>query len=632
MGRTQHNRSMRTRRWLALWAPIFLVACGGNGCTSCTVQGKAPVTPNTLVLPETLKLRVTQHGFDVVSQQIKPLMLAVLGQNQNGQAVMDISQLLGPIALNLNGGLGLFKSSASLRNLVLTLDVKGMQLSLVDPSDPAKLRLTLDHAQIGVVHGVVAGDASFAGIDSNAACQVKNGVHVGQADAHLATLSTTLDLALGVDGNGQLAVTAQLVSVELHDLGFGLDKDCALPECTDQVLLEDPCLECNLCLAGNLAGDAAQTLTAVLQPVLGQVLVVLGNAIGKQLALKALNGKPLDIELPLDVASVATKLGPLGAMLGPAETIYLRGKPSPHAFTVHDQGLDATLDGALYAPANPCVIDAGDDATTVFAKLPQTPPPAMPLTMLQPVPGAAGVSKTVDVGLLLSRSVVEEGLWSMLRSGLFCAGIDSRQLWSLSAGKLVLSADAVDLFLPGVRQLAGLPGDHAPAPVRVSILPSANPNDAPRTQLQHLATGGVRLRAQLRRMAIGLEVAVQGRWLTVLEARADVDVTASLSTPPGKLAIAVEHVELSGLVVDANSLFPHAHVAEIVPAVVQAAVALLLAQPLELGLDAAGLVTQTLGLPLQAEIVGLDALGDSASQSGEDWLVLGIGLQPGAKP
>jgi hypothetical protein len=632
MIRMHDQTGMRARRWLVLWAPIFLVACGGNGCTSCSVQTKAPVTPNALVLPETLKLRITQHGFDVVSQEIKPLMLAVLGQNQNGQAVLDISQLLGPIALNLNGGLGLFKSSASLRQLVLTLDVNAMQLTLVDPSDPAKLRLTLDHAQIGVVSGVIAGDASFAGINSNAACQVKNGIDFGKPNAHLATLSTTLDLVLGVDANGQLKADAKLISVDLHDLGFGLDKDCNLPECTDQVLLEDPCLECNLCLAGNLAGDAAQSLTALLEPVLGQVLVVLGNAIGKQLVLKMLNGKPLDIELPLDVAQLSGKLGPLGAMLGPAETIYLRGKPSPHAFTVHDQGLDATLDGALYAPANPCVIDAGEDATTVFAQLVQTPPPALPLTMLQPVPGAAGVSKTVDVGLLLSRSVVEEGLWSLLRSGLFCAGIDSRQLWSLSAGKLVLSADAVDLFMPGVRQLAGLPADHAPAPVRISILPSANPNDAPRTQLQHLGTGGVRLHAQLRRMAIGLEVAVRGRWLTVLEARADVDVTARVSTPAGKLAIAVEHVDLTALQVDADSLFPHARVAEIIPAVVHAAVGVLLAQPLEFDLDAAGLITQALGLPLQAELIGLDALGDSASQSGEDWLALGLGLKAGVKP
>jgi hypothetical protein len=252
--------------------------------------------------------------------------------------------------------------------------------------------------------------------------------------------------------------------------------------------------------------------------------------------------------------------------------------------------------------------------------------------MLQPVPGGAGVSKTVDVGLMLSRSVVEEGLWSLLRSGLFCAGIDSRQLWSLSQGKLVLSADAVDLFLPGVRQLAGLPQDHPPAPVRISILPSANPNDAPRTDLQHLATGGVRLHAQLRRMALGLEVEVLGRWLTVLEARADVDVTATMSTPAGKLAIGVEHVALLNLVVEEESLFPHAHVADIVPAVVQAAVSLLLSKPLVLDLDAATLVTQTLGLPLQAEIIGLDAVGDSTSQSGEDWLILGLGIQAGAKP
>lgn len=620
-----HFARLRLGRWLLLWSPILAFACGGNGCTSCSVQGKTPVTPNALVLPETLKLRISQHGFDVIAAEIRPLMFSVLGKNQNGQAQLDIGKLLGPVALNLSGGLGLFKGSASVRDLVLTLDVAGLGLTLVDPSDPAKLRLTLDHAQVGVVSGVVAGEASFAGIDSNAACRLRNGIHVGQADAHLATLSTTLDLALGVDAAGQLAVQAQLVAVTLHDLGFGLDKDCALAECTDQALLEDPCLECNLCLAGNLAGDAAQTLTQVLEPILGQVLVALGNAIGTKLVLQALNGKPLDLELPLDVGQLTPKMGALAALLGPAGTIYLRGKPSPHAFVVHDQGLDATLAGALYAPADPCVIDAGEDATTVFATLPQTPPPPVPIAMLQQGASGPGPARTLDLGVLLGRNVVEEGLWSLLRSGLFCAGIDARQLWTLSGGKLLLSADALDLLLPGVRQLGG-----ARAPIRLAILPSANPNDAPRTRLQHLASGGVRLDAALRKMAIGLQVAVRGRWLTVLEARADVAVTASLSAPPGKLAIRVEHVALGALTVPEESLFPHAAAGKVLPAVVDAAVPLLLAAPLELDLDVAGMVTTALGLPLTADIIGLDALGDTGS--GQDWLLLGLGLSAGAKP
>lgn len=602
----------RFRRWLAFWSPIFLLACGGNSCTSCSIQQQTPKTPSALVLPETLKLRVTQHGFDVIAQEIRPLMLNLLGQNANGQAILDVQKLLGPLALNLNGGLGLFKSTASVRDLVLTLDLQGLQLTLVDPSHPARLRLTLDHAQIGVISGIIAGEANFAGIDSNAACMLKNGVNVGKKDPHLATLSTTLDLELGIDAAGNLAVKTQLIAVTLHDLGFGLDKNCGLPECADQVLAEDPCLECGLCTAGNLAGNAAQLLTQVLEPVLGQLLVTLGNAVGVQLVQKALNGKPLDLELPLDVATLEPKLGPLAALLGPPPVLYLRGKPAADGLTVHDQGLDVLLSGALFAEANPCVLDPGQDATTVFAQLPLSPPPGMPLTIQQ---------KTVDLGLMLSQNVVEEGLWSVLRSGLLCANVDARALWTLSDGKLLLSAEVLDLLLPGVKHLSA-----AKAPLRLGVLPSANPNQAPRVQLETLADG-LRLHLALRNFGLSVEVETRGRWLTLLEVRADLQVTARVRVPAGKLALAIEAVTLENLNVLEQSLFAHAQVAEIVPALVNAALPILLQKPLELEVDAASLVTQALGVPLQAELLGLEALGAKS-----DWLLLGVGLQAGKAP
>lgn len=610
-------------RWLAFCLPFVLMACGGQGCSGCSVQVPQKQTPASLVLPAALQVRLTQHGFDVIAARIVQLMKLVLGTNADGVAVIDPNKLLGMKELSFSGGLGLFQGKAAVRDLVLTLDLKALQVTLVENSSPARIRIGIDHAQLGVQQGVVVGAADFAGIKSDAGCHLKNGLDVGKSTAHLATLSAQIDMVLDVDAKGALQVKVAIDKPVLHDIGFQLGKDCQLPECSDKVLFEDPCLECSLCDTGKLASDAVAALKGVLEPVLGDILKLMGNLVAEQLLAKTLNGKPLDVELPLDLHALVQSASPqLAALLGPSGPFFLRGRPAPQAFQVHQQGLDTRLDAAVFAHAHPCVAQAGADDTPVFAKLPQGTGPAIPQQMNVVAKDGTTTPTTVDLAVQLGHGLIEEAVWSAQRSGLLCLGVDSRTLWQASGGQLLLSAAAVDLLLPGVRQLAS-----GNAAIRVETMPSALPEHVPMVQVSAAVGEGVTLHTKIREFEVRLAVQTRGRWLTVLELRADLDVQLGLRIVAGALELAVQTVTPGAVKVTEDSLLPHADIGVVVPAATQMAVALLLAQPLQFDLDVQAMLAQTLALPLKAQVVGLQALGPQG-----DWLVLGVNLQDGGKP
>ncbi len=602
------------RRWLACLLPALLVACGGQSCTSCSGPLAPPKTPAALLLPAAAQLRVTQHGVDTVAKNLVALLQALGGAGAGGVAVLDVKKLLGPQPLQFSGGLGIFQGKASLRDLVLTLDLQALQIQLVEGSQPARIRVAFDHAQVGVVQGILAGQAAVAGITSDAACHLHNGL----GGTHLATMSGQLDLVLGVDSQGKLAVQAEVQQPQLHEVGFSLSKDCGLPECTDKVLVEPACLECELCATGKLASDATAALKNLLGPLLDQLLELLGNLLIQQVLVKDLNGKPLDIEVPLDLRGlllqVAPPLGELAAV--PGSPLLLRGRPSPQAFSVQQGALQARLDAAVFAAAHPCVAAAGSDATPWFAQQPQGPPPPLPATMTKLSADGQPEQRPVDIGVLLSKGVLEEAVWATLRSGLLCARVDSRTLYALSGGQLLVTAAALDLAMPGAARLAG-----AMAPLRVALHPSARPDDAPRVGLAEEGTATA-LTLRLRDLGVGIEARVRGRWLTLAELRADVEAKVALQVTGKAITVQVQQVAVPQVQLVGEPLAPAANWPALVPAVTQLALTLLLAQPLQVDVDVQAALQQVLTLPFQAELVGLR----SAGQGG--WLQIGIGLDP----
>jgi len=606
------------RRWLAFLLPFALMACGGQGCTGCSTPGPPKLVPANLLLPAATQVRLTQHGFDVIAKNILALLkIALGGGGGKGAAVLDVAKLLGPKALTFSGGLGLFQGKASARDLVLTLDLKKLQIDLVEGSSPARIRISIDHGQLGIIKGIVAGEASFAGIASDAACHLQNGVGVGGATPHLATVSATLDLVLGVDGAGKLQIQTVIDKPVLHDVGFALAKDCGLAECTDKLLLEPACIECEVCVTGKLASDAVAALKTLLEPILGDILKVVGNVVVQQVLASQLNGKPLDIEVPVDVRALVQAASPqLGAVLGPAGTLQVRGRPSPQAFRVLQGALETRLDAGLWAKADPCVAVAGVDAPAVFQGLPQGPAPPIPQQMNQVAVGGATQARTVDLALLIGRNLIEEAVWSASRSGLLCAAVESRQLYQLSGGQLVLSAGVLDLLLPGARELSG-----ATAPVRIATMPSADPAHVPAVTLAD-DPSGTQIRVKIKDFGVRMELFVRGRWLTVLEAKASLGLRLDVQVIGGKLVVRVADVSVADVAIADGGLFPHADVAGLAPGVVQIAVGLLFAQPLQFDLDVAAVLGQALALPLSSEVIGIRTGGPAA-----DWLMLGVTLE-----
>lgn len=606
------RRPHALRRWLAWLLPGLLVACGGQSCTSCSGPQPVVQTPDELLLPTATHVRVTQHGFDVVAQNLVSLLKALLGAGPNGVAVLDVAQLLGPQPLQFSGGLGIFQGKATLRDLILTLDLQALKIQLVEGSQPARIRVAFDHAKIGIVQGVVAGQTSVAGITSDAACHVHNGL----GGTHLATMSGQLDLVLGVDAQGKLAVKAEVQQPMLHEVGFSLSKDCGLSECSDKVLLEPACLECELCATGKLASDATSALKNLLGPLLDQALELLGNLLIQQVLSKNLNGKPLDLELPLDLRGLLQQAAPpLAAISGePAGTLRLRGRPSPQAFRVVQGALEARLDAGVFAKSHPCVSATGSDTATWFAQLPRVPAPALPLSMVKVAANGQVTNQAVDVGVLLATPVIEEAVWATLRSGLLCAQVDSAQLHALSGGQLLLTAGTLDLAMPGAAQLAG-----SMAALRIAVHPSARPQDGPRVLLSDEVTATA-LTLQLPDFTMAIEAQVRGRWLTLAELQTDVKAVASIGVAGDKLQLEVRNVSVSQLTVVGEALAPAANWQALVPAVTQLALSLLLAQPLQFDVDLQQAIQQVLALPLQAELIGVRASG------GGDWLLVGIGL------
>ncbi|MBM4342450.1 MAG: hypothetical protein FJ100_03615 [Deltaproteobacteria bacterium] len=606
-----------------LLGTLLSVGCGGQSCTGCGSSPPKPKTPVEQVTPAVLQARLTQHGFDLVAANLVQLLQAVFGGSGN-VAILDVAKLLGPQPLQFSGGLGLFNGKAGARDLVLTFDVKAAEITLVEGSSPARVRIAFDHARIGVEKGVIFGAASVAGFDSDAACHLKNGLGAGTSMPHLATFSGALDLVLGVDVAGKLQVAVQVSKPVLHDVGFALGKDCALQECTDQFLLESPCLECELCATGQLASDAAAAAKDLLGPILTQLLQLAGNLIIQQLLAGTVNGKPLDVEVPVDLHAMVAGASPeLAAMLGqPAGPLLLRTRPSPQAFTVQDKALLARLDAAVFATASPCAVQPGQDATTVFANLPQGAPPVLPASVPVWTPTGQTLAKAVDVGVLMGPRAVQQAGWSLLRGGLLCIAVDSAALYGVSGGKVLLTAGALDLALPGLGQLA-----RAGAPVRITVRPDARPEGAPYLDLQQEATETA-VTLHLRRLGVAVEAFVHGRWLTVVELQVDAEVVAALRVQGPEIALQVRSLAVPQVEVVGDPIAPGANWHQLAPAVAQIAVSLLFSQPLAFEVDVQALLAKLVNLPVSADLLSVQAVGGDPP-----WLLVAIGLdQAGGKP
>jgi hypothetical protein len=574
---------------------------GGSGCLRVT-QGDYTF-PIKRVVDASVVARLTASGIDFLTARVRSLVLAFFDADAEGRAIIPLGSLgLGDISTSL----GPFE--AEVRDLVLTLDLSRLDVRLVPGSNPARLEVYVEDAEVGLADGTVVGAVDSAFFTGDAACGLGNG-----ANGRVARLTMRLLLELATDPRGALAVKVLPSSFDLQDISLALETDCNLPECLDGLSPGDDgeCLECEtICPVGDLASGLASRLQSAFDRLLDDLLDLLADDLANLVLDGFLNGRPLAVEGELDIAAL---LGPLLSWMDSARPLGLLMKPAGTAFQIAGAGpslgLDVTLDAGLDATVHPCVTQLAADRT--FTAAPRPMLDGLAQTAVGPVP--------YDVGVALSEAIVNEAVFALWKSGALCIRAASRDLAALTEGGLVIDASTLDLLLPGIASLAG-----PDAPIRISVLPALDRGP------DYVAFGdGVsapHVGVSLIGASVSVEAMVGEAWLTLLRFEADLGLGFDLQPRvDGRLELRLANVDLKNLGLPDNELFGAARLEVIAPFVVELALGFLAARPLtfDLGLDGLG---ASLGVPLTPTIVAIGPAGAG------DWLGIYIQLADAALP
>ncbi len=593
----------------ALWAACDLGAPdgGGQGCVRVH-QGQGYQFPLKRVLQGALSVVVTQDGVDFLTERIRDLVLAFFDADESGHAVVPLDTLgLGDLSTELGPLKG------NVRDLVVTLDLASLSVELVPGTQPARLRISVQDAVVGLASGTVAGEVNALGFKGDLACGLGNG-KLG----HVAVLSFDLELALGTTDDGVLDVQVLSLTSDVKDVSLAVLTDCTLPECLDGLTppAEGECGECKTaCGAAGLAADLASILHDIFDQLIDDLVGWLADDLANLLLDLLLNGRPLAVEGRLDVAALASPLLPYLASASPLDVL---GRPGAEAFQVlPDLGgaaLQVTLDaGADSAPVHPCVAPVG--AEPIFSP---GPVPAFP----ELATGADGVPAPYHVGLATSAALVNEAVWAAYKSGALCIALTTDDLATLSGGRLVLTARLLDLLLPGAAHVAG-----PDAPVRVVVKPRL---DAAAMPVVRFGDGQATptLQVQLSQASVALDLLVADQWLRAIAFRADLALGLSIDAlSDARLGLRLADVALTGLSLPDNEIFAAARMDLIAPFVVDLALGVLGQMPIQLDLATTGLAPELLGVPVEPVVRAITSAGPD-----DGWLHVLVALQDPAPP
>lgn len=603
-----------SRRRLALVALASLIGAGacdfgvggpdaGSGCARVH-QGDGYQLPLKRVVSGAIVTRLTQNGMDVITERVKELVLAFFDADAQGRAVIPLARLgVGSLGTSLG------PLAASVRDVVLVVDLASLDVSFVPGSSPPRIRIRIRDADVGLADGAVTGTIDAVLFTGDVACRLENG-----ANDRVARMDLDLGIELATAPDGTLAVRVLPSSFDVKDLNLRVTTDCTLSECLDgnSPPSTSECTECEIvCPAADLGSALVSVLRDAFDPLVDSLLDLLADDLANLVLDGFLNGRPLAIEGTLDVAAM---FGPALRWLETARPLGLLARPGASAFRVTGAegslGLDVLLDaGVDAAPPHPCVGELGPD-------LAFTAGPRPDLDGLVVLPGEGAVP--YDLGVGVSEAVMNEAIWALYKSGALCIDLTTRDLATATGGALELTARTLDLLLPGVSGVAG-----PDAPVRVALRPHITADTRRVIQLGDGVTAptvGVRLEGA----ELAVDVLVGDQYTRVLDFRADLVVGLAFDALPGGVVeVRLDGVSLAGLTTPADALFAEARLDVIAPFVVDLALGFLAARPISFQLATGGL-GDGLGIPLTPAVLGLGPAGDA-----RDWLAVYIGLDAG---
>ncbi|MCB9788046.1 MAG: hypothetical protein H6744_15290 [Deltaproteobacteria bacterium] len=598
--RSARSATARSRRAMALLCAVALwSACdvgtldGGGGCVRIH-QGDYEL-PSQAIVTRGLSARVTQAGTDLLTARVRELVLTFFDADEEGRAIVPLSDFgVGTLGLSLG------PLSAELRDLVIALDLDGLDVSFVAGSSPARLRIHLDAADVSLVSGTLAGALDVLFIKPDLACGLGDG-----PSGRIARLGFDVDLVLATDASGALSVHTEALTVRVEEVGLTVVTDCQLAEC------QDGCGECQLaCGAGDLAAKLAPAIQSLFADLIDTLVSWVADTLAPILIDAFLNGKPLAVEGTLDVASLGAALLP---WLSGASPIGVLGQPAGDAFAVTGSGADTGLSVAL---------DAGVDALSVAACIAEPSP--LPLFVAQPPPpwpdratGPDGSQVPYHMGLAISAAVVAEAVHASWRAGVLCIDLQSADLAALTGGAVVLTADALGVLLPGITSIV-----EPDAPVRVRLRPRLG--DASPVRFAALP-GEPDLTVTLDDAEIAVEAQVGDHFLRLVSFSADLALRLGLDALAGaQLSVRVDGIDVSDLRVPQSEIFASARLDLVAPFVVDLVLGVLAERALRFDLDLGSLVSSLVDLPLVPVIEEITGTGD--------WLRVLIGLRSASPP
>ena len=595
------------RRLVPLILLAFFSACSlggeGNGCVRVH-QGEYEF-PLKQVVKDSIKVRVSQQGIDLLASKTKELLQTFFETDENGHAIIPLDELgVGEVTTDL----GPFEGSV--RNLSMTLDLDGLEVEIVEGAYPPRLRIRVKDADVGLLAGELVGSADAGLFEGDVACVLGNG-----PSGSVARLSFELVFDLNIAADGTLNLDIKSTDVDLQDIDLSVTTDCSLSECLDG---ETPpsdaeCSECEaLCETADLVASLSSQFQGVFNELIDQLISVLGAELSNVLADTLFNGKPFAVEGTMDVGKL---FGPLIGYLRGAKPLGVLIRPSGEGFksVTNPVGVEMTLDAGIAAESvHECAaMDAGN---VVFEA---GPAPAFPAEAM----GADGKKVPYELGFALSEAVVNRSLWSAWQSGALCLDLTSSDLLNVTGGDLDLRASHLELVFPGLGTLVD-----ADARVRVRLHPGFSGNAPPSVLFGNGSKDQPTLTLPLPNLKVAVDVLDQGHGVQLIGFEAGVTLGVSVeSLTEGKLGLRVDFVNVDEIKATNNTLFEHVELDLIVELALDLGVTILEKSLDPIEIDAGSLLSGLLGDNLELTILEASDTKDSG------WLTILFGLSDQAE-
>ncbi len=592
----------RSRAAVLGLAALLAFGCDLGGDSGCLRVSQGDyVFPDKRILSSSVAARITPSGLDFITGRIKALVLSFFDADASGRAIIPLSSLgVGTLSTSL-GPFG-----GQVRDVVLTVDLSRLEVRLIPGTDPARLEIYIEDAEVGLVSGTLAGGINGTFFSGDAACGLANG-----PNGRVALLTMRLGLELGTENNGDLDVRVLPSSFDLQDFALTFETDCNKTECLDGLSpgSTSECLECEtICPVADFGSSILSALRSALDGILDTLLDLLADEVANLVLNGFLNGRPLAIEGEIPLSSL---LGPWLSWMQTARPLGFLARPAGQAFRVTGAGdgigLDIVLNAGVDAPPHPCA--PSPTAERIFG-----PGPRPTFDGVVTAPDGAIVG--YDMALGVSDAVLNEALWALWRSGALCIRADSTDVAALTQG-VVLTAQTLDLLLPGAAEVAG-----PNAAVRFVVRPRLD-RGPDYVRFGRVVVPGQAEAAEPLILAslVEAEVAVEAQvgegWVRLVGFSADLDLGLDLvPTADGAIEVRVGEVEIQRLSLPTNELFATARLDAIAPFVVELALGLLGNQDISFSLGLSGLGAG-LGVPVEVFVAAMGPAGPE-----DDWLAI----------